>query len=493
MLLHFNTITLAEQTFPMLKALTGRIGILIIVLFIAFTSRLILIRFMNRWMMSKSSKIDDHRLEHSKQEELEHLESLKFKNFNTDIDIGELSKQRLALVVKAKKKMLHHYLADIAIIMVYLLCGFIVEMEVTFELYYFWYVIFYFIWATIGFIGFRHQFTSYKNNIFDFIVPIWKLIFAIFKSKWKFFIAFILVIVALLYGVISFAIGDLKSGILMTIAISFHLFVLYYLRKKAKLQPNLTLLILRVFLINKTSLFTFSRLANFWKHYGSYITVADPSFFKIYWKRNFKYSFPIFMIIILVVYTQLEKVEENSSLMTFVLFTLLLFIGAIIYISWNIVSMKRNFVRNQSSLSKELLRLKKKPVKLDGTFKETPLSCYDNTWQITVETLVKTSNVVLMDLRGFSEKNKGCEYEINLLLNKIHLSRILFIGYTKNLPLIKETIAYNFKTLTADSPNINLRKPVATIFEVRLENNKETQYIMDILLNKSMVKAEDLN
>jgi hypothetical protein len=87
-------------------------------------------------------------------------------------------------------------------------------------------------------------------------------------------------------------------------------------------------------------------------------------------------------------------------------FIFLMIIGAIVFIIWSIRNMKRGFMQNESALHSELERLKRKPVKLDGTFKETPISCYDNTWQMTVETLIKTASVVLMDLRGFSEKTK---------------------------------------------------------------------------------------
>jgi hypothetical protein len=161
-------------------------------------------------------------------------------------------------------------------------------------------------------------------------------------------------------------------------------------------------------------------------------------------------------------------------------------IGAIVFIVFSIRSMKRGFVQNESALQNELRRLKNNPVKLDGTFKETPISCYDNTWQITVNTLIENASVVLMDLRGFSEKNKGCEFEVNLLLNKIALNRILFIVYEDTVPLIKSTIERKFEMLEITSPNKNIKNSVATIFEVRKENNKETQYIMDILLNKAL-------
>lgn len=248
------------------------------------------------------------------------------------------------------------------------------------------------------------------------------------------------------------------------------------------------LLILRVFLINKTSLFTFSGLAKFWKHFGSYFTVADPSFFRVYWKRKFSHKFPVIIVFTFLIYTQMENTSIDDGLGSpFAPFVFIMLIVAIIFIVYSKRRMKLNFVANKEALDKELELLSKYPVKLDKTFKEKPMSCYDNTWKLTVEKLVTTANVVLMDLRGFSEKNKGCEFEVNLLLNTVKLDKILFIGYSSVIPLITDVVKRKFETLDKNSPNIGITNPDVIVFEVKKESNQETQQIMDILIQKAMI------
>jgi hypothetical protein len=233
-------------------------------------------------------------------------------------------------------------------------------------------------------------------------------------------------------------------------------------------------------------MFTFSSLAKFWKHFGSYFTVADPSFYRVYWKRKFNHKFPVIIVFIFLIYTQLENSSADSGTGSpFAPFVFLMIIAAIIFIIYSRRRMKLDFVSNKEELNKELEKLIKQPVKLDNTFKEKPMSCHDNTWKITVEKLVTTANVVLMDLRGFSEKNKGCEYEVNLLLNSVKLENILFLGYTSAIPLIKKVIQEKFKTLDKGSPNLEIPNPNAMIYEVKKENNKETQQIMDLLIDKA--------
>ncbi|SFS33833.1 hypothetical protein [Lutibacter maritimus] len=470
-------------------SIASRVGIVVIAAIIAYISRFILIRFMNRWMLSKSSKVEKNAINEMPTPELINKQKLTFEYYNSETNISTLSAQRESIVLRAKKMMKHQYITDLLIILVYTIVGVIVfedflfewELDMPFALSYFLYLVFFLIWTTMGQIGFRHQFTAYKNGLFDVIAPLWKFIFAVFQTKWKFLISIALLLIALTAGIFM-SIMEFSTGIKLLIAVGFHIFMLYRLNTKAKNQPNLTLLILRVFLIKKTSLFTFSRLAKFWKHFGSYFTVSDPSFYKVFWKQKFKHSFPVVMVLIFAIYTQLE----NSAPGAFGPFIFLMIIGAIVFIIWSIRNMKRGFIQNESALHSELERLKRKPVKLDGTFKETPISCYDNTWQMTVETLIKTASVVLMDLRGFSEKNKGCEFEVNLLLNKIALNRILFIGYEDTIPLIKSTIERKFETLEANSPNKDIKNAVTTIFKVKKENNKETQFIMDLLIKKGM-------
>lgn len=472
------------QDDPMEK-LQHRAAIIFLAIIIAYISRFILIRFMNRWMMSKSSKVDKTEFTESIIQEVVTKQKLSFELLNSDADLSAIVSHREVLVERAKKMMKLQYTTNLIIILAYIIAGVIhfnFDLYAPFAFPYFLFVLLLLIWTSMRQIGYKHQFTAYKDGLFDIVAPIWKFVFAVFQSKWCSFIAIAVFSLASFNGLLTLSVGEVLSAALLILAACFHGYMIYRLNMKARKQPNLTLLILRVFLIKRTSLFTFSQLAKFWKYFGSYFTVADPSFYKVYWKRNFKHTFPVVIIAIFLVYTQVE----NSGAAPFEGFIALMFFGAFLFIIFGIRNMKRNFVSSEDSLQKELSRLKQKPVKWDGTFKETPVSCYDNTWQMTVNTLVETSSVVLMDLRGFSEKNKGCEFEVNLLLNKIALKQILFIGYSDTIDLVKSTITREFETLDPASPNKNSNNHVATIFEVKAESKKEVQYIMDVLIHKAM-------
>ena len=70
-----------------------------------------------------------------------------------------------------------------------------------------------------------------------------------------------------------------------------------------------------------------------------------------------------------------------------------------------------------------------------------------------------------MDLRGFSEKRKGCEYEIDFLFDTFPINRILFlVDNDTDRNFISQTILDRWDYLRVNSPNLSITEPVAKIF-----------------------------
>jgi hypothetical protein len=63
----------------------------------------------------------------------------------------------------------------------------------------------------------------------------------------------------------------------------------------------------------------------------------------------------------------------------------------------------------------------------DGRWRVNEFLCTDKTWQLGLEALVQTSDVVLMDLRDFHAKNMGCRHELQVLSRAPHLQRVLVL------------------------------------------------------------------
>lgn len=63
----------------------------------------------------------------------------------------------------------------------------------------------------------------------------------------------------------------------------------------------------------------------------------------------------------------------------------------------------------------------------DRRFRVNDFFCYDDTWRMVLSRLVRQSDAVLMDLRGFSHQNAGCVFELKELARMVPLDRVVFV------------------------------------------------------------------
>jgi hypothetical protein len=60
-------------------------------------------------------------------------------------------------------------------------------------------------------------------------------------------------------------------------------------------------------------------------------------------------------------------------------------------------------------------------------FRFNSLQCNDRIWKDALHRLIERADVVVMDLSGFTERNRGCAYEIGRLVNHVPLERVLLL------------------------------------------------------------------
>jgi hypothetical protein len=63
----------------------------------------------------------------------------------------------------------------------------------------------------------------------------------------------------------------------------------------------------------------------------------------------------------------------------------------------------------------------------DGRFRVNDLYCADDTWKETLLRLLKLSDVVVMDLRGFTKDNQGCVFELQQLVIHLPMEAIVLV------------------------------------------------------------------
>ncbi len=171
------------------------------------------------------------------------------------------------------------------------------------------------------------------------------------------------------------------------------------------------LLVLRVFALGRRSRKLFDRFATLWRHVGSVQLIAGPDLAS-------------------------STVEPHE------------------FLDFLRRRLGDRFLDSDESIARALERLDTDPDP-DGRYRITDFICRDHAWRTVFGRLAAASDVVLMDLRGFSPANAGCTYEVGELLNVVPCERITFIvdGSTDEAFLTR-TLEQARENLDVSSPNV---------------------------------------
>jgi len=117
------------------------------------------------------------------------------------------------------------------------------------------------------------------------------------------------------------------------------------------------------------------------------------------------------------------------------------------------------FIGDEPSLARALEQLDNAP-DFDYRYRVNEFFCHENIWRLALSRLVENSDVVLMDLRAFSPDNAGCIFELNELVARVPLARVvLATDETTDRAFLERTLTQAWQQLGEDSPNANLERP----------------------------------
>ena len=72
-----------------------------------------------------------------------------------------------------------------------------------------------------------------------------------------------------------------------------------------------------------------------------------------------------------------------------------------------------------------------------------------------------------MDLRGFGTKNRGCQFELEMLFEEVPVSRVvLLVDHSPEIELLQPVLQTAWDKLSVSSPNRALLEPVLSLFQV---------------------------
>ena len=138
----------------------------------------------------------------------------------------------------------------------------------------------------------------------------------------------------------------------------------------------------------------------------------------------------------------------------------------------------QSFIPSGDALEARMAGLDSSP-DYDGRFRVNDFFCYDDTWKMVLSRLVRESDAVLMDVRGFSASNAGVIFELNELVNVAPIEQVVLIADdTTDVVFLNSTLERSWANMRSDSPNQTSESAVLTICQVPADRPREIPHVL---------------
>jgi uncharacterized membrane protein len=125
-----------------------------------------------------------------------------------------------------------------------------------------------------------------------------------------------------------------------------------------------------------------------------------------------------------------------------------------------------SIVEGTAELHQALRDFKTKPDK-QLRFPVNSMQCSDVSWKEALQSLLDTTDVVVMDLSNLSEKNRGIAYELGEVFDQIAVKRIvLLVDDCTDLDLLKDILGQARQNMAPYSPNRDIAENALRVYHV---------------------------
>jgi hypothetical protein len=276
------------------------------------------------------------------------------------------------------------------------------------------------------------------------------------------------------------------------------------IKKEAKTDGNKRMLILRVFGSDKNAAYTFGKLMKKWRFVGSLSTIVDPSYiryqFSVFNPANSRRSIgialwyglaaalllavghylqPLFPGLFPAKWMALTPDQQQAYLriVAYVALSPLAVIAILLYV-------RHRFVASSSGLKAQIDKImqSERSPGIGGIFRGLSMFCFDDVWKPAVGSMLKSADVVLMDLRGFRRERKGCAYEIGEVMNRFPVGKVLLLVDDKcDKGELYKLVRESWRTIRPDSPNQALEEPLIKVYEACKRRKHDVPRILAML------------
>jgi hypothetical protein len=120
----------------------------------------------------------------------------------------------------------------------------------------------------------------------------------------------------------------------------------------------------------------------------------------------------------------------------------------------------------------------------DGRFRVNEVYCQTPTWQATLQRLLSVTDLVLMDLRTFSRRNAGCEFELEQLLRCLPTERVVLVcDHTTDIEYLELVLSNAWAAASSDG--LGQGKPTFAVCHVNRQSPRELSELFEMLRDVS--------
>ena len=137
------------------------------------------------------------------------------------------------------------------------------------------------------------------------------------------------------------------------------------------------------------------------------------------------------------------------------------------------------FFKTDTEVEHRLARLRSR-LEGDLRYPVNEVYCYADAWQAAVLRLAPASDVVLLDLRGFTQGNAGCSFEITNVVWHVPLTRVVLLAdRTTDAKALEDVARAAWAALPSASPNASAAAP--RLMVVSISGPAEIETVVRVL------------
>jgi len=265
---------------------------------------------------------------------------------------------------------------------------------------------------------------------------------------------------------------------------------LFRVRRTRYLAKNL--LVLRVFGSSARSAFLFRRLQPVWNTVGSVFTISSPDqgLAAILGMRMSRLRLlaaaGLWLLVVAAQALALPHLDELGA-GTWVPLVGLALVGQVALYPPCAWIVRGSFLQSEDSVYRRIIDSVREGRSWKGLYSNTYYSVHDDDWRTVIEGIAGFTDVVLIDLRGFTEERQGTAFELQFLVQSFPVENcVVLADRTTDMDAFGRVFEDAWRHMAKESPNARPGEKSLTIYRRNRLRWRDVFKLGEVLVNHSL-------